>query len=80
MLDGYNSQMSKKKLQNKNIIVTATGQGIGRATALAFANEGAKVFATDINEKTLKTLKDENSNIDVFTLDSTDRDAVYNFC
>ena len=42
-----------KRLENKNIVVTAAGQGIGRATAIAFHNEGAKVIATDINEKTL---------------------------
>ena len=35
-----------KRLQNKNIIVTAAGQGIGRATAIAFYQEGAKVIAT----------------------------------
>ena len=44
-----------KRLENKNIVVTAAGQGIGRATAIAFYNEGAKVIATDINEKTLAT-------------------------
>ena len=43
-----------KRLENKNIVVTAAGQGIGRATAIAFHNEGAKVIATDINEKTLE--------------------------
>ena len=41
-----------KKLENKNIIVTAAGQGIGRATAIAYLKEGANVTATDINEKT----------------------------
>ena len=34
------------RLKNKKIIVTAAAQGIGKATALAFANEGAEVFAT----------------------------------
>ena len=41
-----------KRLKSKNIVVTAAGQGIGRATAIAFHNEGANVIATDINEKT----------------------------
>ena len=41
------------RLKSKNIIVTAAGQGIGRATAIAFHNEGANVTATDINDKTL---------------------------
>ena len=34
-----------KRLENKNIVVTAAGQGIGRATAIAFHNEGANVIA-----------------------------------
>ncbi len=38
------------RLQGKRAFVTAAAQGIGRATALAFAAEGAEVFATDINE------------------------------
>ena len=52
-----------KRLENKNIVVTAAGQGIGRATAIAFHNEGANVIATDINDKTLKTLNKEYPNI-----------------
>ena len=38
-----------KRLENKSIVVTAAGQGIGRATAIAFHKEGANVIATDIN-------------------------------
>ena len=41
-----------KRLENKNIVVTAAGQGIGRATAITLYNEGANVIATDINDKT----------------------------
>jgi 3-hydroxybutyrate dehydrogenase len=40
--------MMSKRLEDKNIIVTAAGQGIGKATAIAFHNEGANVIATDI--------------------------------
>jgi 3-hydroxybutyrate dehydrogenase len=69
-----------KKLENKNIIVTAAGQGIGRATAIAYSKEGANVTATDINENTLKSLNEEFSNIKVSTLDSTDNDAIKDFC
>ena len=68
-----------KKLENKNIIVTAAGQGIGRATAIAYLKEGANVTATDINEKTLKSLNEEFPNIKVSTLDSTKNDAINNF-
>ena len=69
-----------KRLKDKSILVTAAGQGIGRATAIAFCNEGAKVYATDINEKTLKTLKDEFPNINVHNLDSTDITAIKKYC
>jgi len=69
-----------KRLENKNIIVTAAGQGIGRATAIAFHNEGANVFATDINEQTLKSLKDEFPRIDTFKLDSSNKKEVENYC
>ena len=48
-----------KRLEGKNAIVTAAGQGIGKSTAIAFHNEGANVFATDINEKALQSLKEE---------------------
>ena len=41
------------RLKNKKIIVTAAAQGIGRATALTFANEGADVIALDINKEKL---------------------------
>lgn len=43
-------------LQNKIVVVTAAGQGIGRASALAFAAAGATVWATDINEEALASL------------------------
>jgi 2-keto-3-deoxy-L-fuconate dehydrogenase len=47
------------RLQGKTAVVTAAGQGIGRATAIAFANEGATVWATDINQEALNTLAQE---------------------
>ena len=67
------------RLENKNIIVTAAGQGIGKATAIAFYNEGANVTATDLNEKTLTDLKKEFPKIKVSTLDSTDNAAIKTF-
>jgi 2-keto-3-deoxy-L-fuconate dehydrogenase len=47
-------------IKDKTALVTAAGQGIGRATALAFAEAGARVIATDINEAALAELKAEN--------------------
>ena len=68
------------RLDKKNIIVTAAAQGIGRATALKFANEGAKVLATDINEDKLNDLKNENESIQTMKLDSTNKKDVEAFC
>ena len=68
-----------KRLQDKNIIVTAAGQGIGKATAIAFYNEGANVLATDLNVKTLTELNKEYPKIKIHTLDSTDNDATLKF-
>ncbi len=44
------------RLQNKTCLVTAAGQGIGRATAIAMFQEGGQVIATDINEAALAEL------------------------
>ena len=68
-----------KRLEDKNIVVTAAGQGIGRATAIAFNNEGANVHATDINDQTLETLNKEYPNIKVKNLDSTNKQAIEEF-
>ena len=67
------------RLNNKNIVVTAAAQGIGRATAIAYSKEGANVVATDINEEKLNELKAEQSNIKTEVLDSTNKEAVENF-
>lgn len=59
-----------QRLKGKRVLVTAAGQGIGRASALAMADEGAEVFATDINDETLSTLqKASHGQIEVFKLD-----------
>jgi 2-keto-3-deoxy-L-fuconate dehydrogenase len=47
------------RLADKTAFVTAAGQGIGRATALAFAAEGARVIATDVNEAAVHTIAAE---------------------
>ncbi len=44
------------RLDGKTAFCTASGAGIGRATALAFAREGARVIATDVDEKALASL------------------------
>lgn len=67
------------RLEGKICVCTASAQGIGRATALAFAKEGAKVIATDINEAKLKELEAESPNITVQVLDVTKSDAVKAF-
>ena len=67
------------RLKNKKIVVTAAAQGIGRATALAFANEGAQVIATDINLEKLNEIKNNNSTIITKELDSTNKSAVDTF-
>jgi 2-keto-3-deoxy-L-fuconate dehydrogenase len=47
------------RLAGKRAVVTAAGQGIGRAAALAMAREGAQVLATDVNEAALASLAAE---------------------
>ena len=68
-----------KRLEGKKIVVTAAGQGIGKATAIAFHKEGAHVTATDLNEKTLADLNKEFPEINVQKLDSTDNKAILEF-
>ena len=68
------------RLKDKKIIVTAAAQGIGRATAMMFAKEGASVIATDINEEKLNELNNENNFIQTQKLDATDKKAVEEFC
>ncbi len=63
------------RLSGKLAFVTAAAQGIGRATAQAFAREGAKVVATDINEEKLAALSGLG-NIQTHRLDVLDDAAV----
>jgi len=64
------------RLQGKSALLTAAAQGIGRATALAFAREGASVLATDVNADGLAALAKDDSRIQVRALDVTDPDAI----
>lgn len=50
------------RLNGKTCLVTAAGQGIGRASALALAAEGATVFASDVNMAALAELADAGLN------------------
>ncbi|MBL4626892.1 MAG: SDR family oxidoreductase [Roseicyclus sp.] len=59
------------RLDGKTILITAAGQGIGRASALACAGEGARVIATDVNAEALAALAAENSAIETRILDVT---------
>lgn len=68
---------SPKRLAGKTILVTAAAQGIGRASALRFANEGAKVTAVDINGQVLSQLK--HPNIETAVLDAADGQAIKAF-
>ena len=68
-----------KRLENKNSIITAAGQGIGKATAIAFHDQGANVIATDINIKTLEALNKEYPKIKIKHLDSTNKKDIEEF-
>ena len=63
------------RLAGKVAFVTAAGQGMGRGAALAFAREGAKVWATDLNAKPLDELEGKEG-IRTRQLDATDESAV----
>ena len=68
--------MGQGRLLGKTVLITAAAQGIGRASALACAAEGAKVIATDINEALLATLAAEHGHIEVAVLDVLNQAAV----
>ncbi len=63
------------RLAGKTALITAAGQGIGRATAEMFAAEGAQVFASDINDAALQEL-DTINGITALKLDVTNADAI----
>ena len=68
------------RLKGKKTLITAAGQGIGRSTVLAFAREGAKVLATDIDPESLASLKKESpeiaTNIETCVLDVNNLEAI----
>ena len=64
-----------ERLAGKSALITGAGQGIGRATALRFAEEGAQVWATDINMDALEALAKEHGAIKPRLLDVRGADA-----
>ncbi|KAE8630711.1 hypothetical protein XENTR_v10000929 [Xenopus tropicalis] len=67
------------RLDGKVIVLSAAAQGIGRAAAIAFVNEGAQVIATDINETKLKELE-AYKGIQTRVLDVTKKDQIEKLC
>jgi 2-keto-3-deoxy-L-fuconate dehydrogenase len=66
------------RLTGKIALVTAAGQGIGRATAIAFADEGASVWATDINQQSLAALSQDRPGLQTRRLDIRETGEVDN--
>ena len=68
------------KLSGLQVVITAAGQGIGRASALMLAREGATVLATDISEEALQDLgkvaEEENLKLSVRRLDVTSKEHI----
>ncbi len=72
--------MSTSKLSGRTALVTGAGSGIGRASALRFAEEGASVFCTDLDvqaaEGTAAAIADNKGRAEAARLDVSDGDAV----
>ncbi|GGE15756.1 2-keto-3-deoxy-L-fuconate dehydrogenase [Aureimonas endophytica] len=67
------------RLRDKRVFISAAAQGIGRASALACAAEGAEVVATDIQEDGLRSLAAESDRIKTVRLDVRDASAIAAF-
>ncbi|WP_293440534.1 SDR family oxidoreductase [Planktotalea sp.] len=66
-----------QRLKGKRALITAAAQGIGRASAIAMAREGAQVFATDVNMDALGTIRGTNlENIEIFELNAMESESV----
>lgn len=71
------------RFQNRGVVITGAGSGIGRETALEFAAEGAVVACADIDadtsQRTAEAIVDRGGRAHAFTLDTTDPEAVTAF-
>jgi len=67
------------QLDNRRALVTAAAAGIGRATALALAKDGAEVWAVDIDAPGLESLASEHGSIQAVSLDLTDGETIRQF-
>jgi len=65
-----------ERVSEKSVLVTAAGQGIGRAAALALAHEGARVLATDLNLQAAQEVAHDHGNITGRQLDVRDPEAI----
>ncbi len=66
----------RERLKGKTVLVTSAAQGIGKASALAMASEGAKVWATDIRGDLLDALAKEHADISTMVLDVLQPEAI----
>lgn len=64
------------RLAGKRALITAAAQGIGKSTAIAFAREGAEVWATDVDERLLHELGASEPGVQIRRLDVRDADAI----
>jgi 2-keto-3-deoxy-L-fuconate dehydrogenase len=72
---GLKNSGKQMRLQGKHILITAAGQGIGKATVLAMVAEGATVWATDVNPVLLEAFKGMD-HIHTAVLDVMDKAAI----
>ena len=81
---GQGTLMDMDRLEGKVALVTGAGSGIGRASAMRFAAEGAAVLCTDLNEasaqETAATIAEGGGSSAALQVDVTDEDAVQAAC